>query len=286
MPIASQEGMKTTEQIREDLVNRLEIRAGDLCVRLARNQEDIWASQRLRYQVFYKEMSAKPTPEMMRLEREEDPVDQVCDHLLVIDESLGDGMDAVVGTYRLSTRAIAIRRGGFFTASEFDIGVLEAYNGEVLELGRSCVNAAYRNGTTMQLLWRGVAAYVFAHGIELMFGCASFGGIDPKKYSLPFSYLHHYHLADESMRPRALEHRYIDLNMIPKEDIDVKKALQELPPLLKGYLRVGGVIGDGAVIDHQFGTTDVCIMVKTDLVTDKYYKHYSRNSSMTDEQLA
>lgn len=250
-----------------------EIRAGDLIVRLAETEREVQAAQRLRYRIFYDEMHAKASPEMERLERDFDSLDALCDHLLVIDSS----RESVIGTYRLITRKMAIANGGFYTASEYDISCLEAWPGEVLELGRSCVDANYRTGGTMQLLWRGLAAYVFTHGIEVMFGCASLPGVDVERLKRPLAYLHHFHRAPEDRRPRALAHRHVEMNRIPADAIDQKEAMAELPPLLKGYLRVGGGIGDGAVIDWQFNTTDVCIVVKTELVTDKYIKHYRRS---------
>lgn len=255
-----------------------EIRAGDLIVRLAEDEEEISAAQRLRYRIFYNEMRAKASPDMERLERDFDSLDAYCDHLLVIDSS----RDTVVGTYRLITRKMAIAHGGFYTASEFDISCLEAWPGEVLELGRSCVDAEYRTGGTMQLLWRGLAAYVFTHGIEVMFGCASLPGVDVERLKRPLAYLHHYHLAPADRRPRAVAPRCVSMDRIPADAIDPKEALAELPPLLKGYLRVGGGVGEGAVIDWQFNTTDVCIVVKTELVTDKYIKHYRRSVEGSD----
>jgi putative hemolysin len=130
----------------------------------------------------------------------------------------------------------------------------------------------------MQLLWRGIAAYVFRHKIDLMFGCASLPGTDLDTLAPQMSYLWHHHLAPERLRPRAVPGRYIAMDRMPSEAVDTRRALNELPPLIKGYLRLGGFIGDGAVLDHQFNTTDVCIVVKTDLITDKYTRHYERKA--------
>ena len=180
-------------------------------------------------------------------------------------------------SYRLLRREAAARCGRFYTADEYAIDMLLAMPGEVLELGRSCVDARYRNRPTMQLLWRGIAEYVQHYEIELMFGCASLKGTDPKALALALSYLAYNHLAPESLRPKAVAHRYVDMRLQPAETVDARAALAALPPLIKGYLRLGGFVGDGAVVDHQFRTTDVCVVVKTDLVTDKYYRHYTRD---------
>jgi putative hemolysin len=251
---------------------------GDLMVRLASSKEDIEAAQALRWQIFYEEGDAKPTDEMARLGRDFDVFDEVCDHLLVVDRSLGDGPKSVVGTYRLIRRPAAARRGGFYSRSEYEIDRLVAWPGNVLELGRSCVSAPYRGRPLMQLLWRGIAAYVFKHDVELMFGCASMPGVNPDALALPLSYLHHNHLAPDSLRVRALPDLYVNMNRMPADQINLRDALAELPPLIKGYMRLGGCVGDGAVIDHQFGTTDVFVIVKTDQVTDKYFQHYSRTA--------
>lgn len=256
----------------------VDVRFGSLQVRLAETQADIEAAQALRYRVFYQEMGAHPTIEMALARRDFDDFDAVCDHLLVIDRAKGEGAEGVVGTYRLIRRDAALRFGRFYTAAEYDISRLAAYPGELLELGRSCVEAGSRNRATMQLLWRGIAAYVFHYGIELMFGCASLPGTDPDALALPLSYLYHHHLAPPELRVRALPERFVDMNRLAKESVDPAAALPLLPPLIKGYLRLGGFVGDGAVIDHQFNTTDVCVVVKTDLVTEKYYRHYERRA--------
>jgi len=254
----------------------VDVRSGALQVRLAETVGDIDAAQRLRYRVFYEEMGAKPSPEMARQTRDFDSFDTVCDHLLVVDHARGNGPQAVVGTYRLIRRPAAERHGGFYSAAEYDIGKIAAYPGEILELGRSCVDVSARNRPTMQLLWRGIAAYVFHYDIALMFGCASLPGIDPEALAVPLSYLYYHHLAPPALRPRALPERFVEMRRLDGAALDPARTLNELPPLIKGYLRLGGFIGDGAVIDHQFNTTDVCVVVKTDLVTDKYYRHYER----------
>jgi putative hemolysin len=243
-----------------------DVRAGNLEVRLAATVQEVDAAQALRYRVFYDEMGAKPSPEALVSRRDRDRFDEYCDHLLVIDHGRGSGSEAIVGTYRLLRRSIAERQGGFYTATEFDITPLLAVEGELLELGRSCVEAAYRTRPTMQLLWRGIGEYCFRHDIKLMFGCASLPGTDTR-------------------RARALPERYVAMDLLRLAEVDTEAAVAQivkratvsaLPPLIKGYLRLGALIGEGAVIDHEFGTTDVCIIVVTDRITDKYFNHYIR----------
>lgn len=252
--------------------------SGDLEVRIARDAEEIDASQALRYRVFYEERAAKPIGEMAALRRDFDSFDPIADHLLVLNHAKGEGAEAVVGTYRLIRRSRLPAGRSFYTAGEYDISKIMAFPGEIMELGRSCVDVDHRNRPTMQLLWRGIAAYVFRHEITLMFGCASLPGTDPDLVGKDLSYLYHHHLAPESLRVRALDDLYVDMNRIPAEQIDAKRSLAGLPPLVKGYLRLGGFVGDGAVVDPQFNTTDVCVIVQTSAVTDKYYKHYEREA--------
>lgn len=257
--------------------------AGTVDVRLAATAAEIDAAQALRYRVFYEEMSADPSDDAKARRRDADRFDEWCDHLLVIDRRRGEGAAGVIGTYRLLRREAAARAGGFYTQTEFDIAPLLAVPGPILELGRSCVDAQYRTRPTMQLLWRGIANYVYQHAIRLMFGCASLPGTDPDVLAPSLSYLHHYHLAPPSLRARALPGRYVEMNRLNPSEIDTeaavaqldsRAALAALPPLIKGYLRLGGLVGEGAVIDPQFNTTDVCIIVVTDRVTDKYFNHY------------
>ena len=255
----------------------VEVESGPLLVRLAESQAEIVASQKLRFEVFCEEMAAKPSLEMMRAGREFDSYDEFCDHLLVFDRDRGAGPAGVVGTYRLMRREGASRRGHFYTSGEYDIGPLLELPGAILELGRSCVHRDYRTRSIMQTFWRGIAEYVWHYDIELMFGCGSLPGTNPRELAVPLSYLYHFHLAPPALRPRAVPARYVDMNLLPAESVDRTLALKSLPPLVKGYLRLGGFVGDGAVVDAEFGTTDVCVVVKTDLVTERYVRHYGRD---------
>jgi putative hemolysin len=253
-----------------------ELRSGRLGVRLAVDAAEIDAVQALRYRVFYEEMGAHPDAATAATRRDRDDFDAVADHLLVVDHDRGEGADSVVGTYRLIRRPAAARLGRWYSAAEYDIAKIVAFEGEVLELGRSCVDAEYRTRGTLQLLWGGIAAYVFKHRIALLFGCASLPGTDLDALADQLTYLAAFHMAPEAIRPRALPDRYVDMMRKDPATIDAKRTLVGLPPLVKGYLRLGGFVGDGAVLDHQFNTTDIAVLVKTDLITDSYYRHYER----------
>ncbi|MGB0720624.1 MAG: GNAT family N-acetyltransferase, partial [Bdellovibrionales bacterium] len=216
---------------------------------------------------------AKPNAHMALARLDIDDFDAYADHLIVVDHSRGD---AIVGTYRLLRQEAAQKVGQFYSSDEYDLTPLLDSGHSLLELGRSCVLPDYRTRPVLNLLWEGIADYVSDHAIDIMFGCASLHSTDIKSISLPLSYLHHYHLAPEHLRPRALKGQYINMNILPKEEFEAKRAFTALPPLVKGYLRVGAVIGDGAFIDPQFNTTDVCIIMETKNVTSRYRKHYER----------
>jgi putative hemolysin len=263
--------------------------ADKISVRLTNSPAEIEAAQRLRYTVFYEEYKAIADEKTAASRMDVDEYDAVTDHLVVIDESLPPGPTQIVGTYRLLRREIADKFGKFYTSGEYDIAPLLGSGAQLLELGRSCVLPPYRTRPVLQKLWQGIAHYVAEHKIGLMFGCASLHGTDVDALAPQLSYLYHYHLATPELRPRALDSRYVEMNRIKKEDINVKQVFISLPPLIKGYMRLGASVGDGAVIDHQFNTTDVCIVMPTHLVTEKYFKHYQRvtnNQIVLDDDFA
>jgi putative hemolysin len=254
--------------------------SGALEVRLAETEHEIEQAQRLRYCVFYEEMSALPSPAMRESGRDFDKYDDVCDHLLVVDRDAHDedGQPLVVGTYRLTREKDAMRAGGFYTSSEYDLSAM--LNGlppgtKYLELGRSCILKSYRSRPgTMQLLWKGLMAYVARFDIDLMFGCASLPGIDVSEMALPLSYLHHFHPMPEHLRVKAQPELFVNMNVLPSDRIDEREGIRSLPPMLKGYVRAGCCIGDGAVIDRQFGTTDVFIYFPVSGLDPRYKSRF------------
>lgn len=268
-------------------------RIGDLEVRLARTRGDVKRAQRLRYDVFYNEMSARASFTAQIRGRDEDPYDALCDHLLVVDTSSpstsgGDWVrqqhPRVVGTYRVLRQDIAHRKLGFYTQGEYDIAPLIAAKPSYrfMELGRSCVLKPYRTKRTVELLWHGLWTYVREHKIDVMVGCASFEGTDPDAHATALSFLHHYARAPEDWRVRAHDHISVPMNRLPKEQVDARAALKAMPPLIKGYLRLGAVVGDGAVVDHQFGTTDVLIVLPVERIDPRYFEHFGQ----PDEQIS
>ena len=265
------------------------VRQGSLEVRLARSFKEIKAAQKLRYEIFYHEMEAKPDWRMRMTKRDIDPYDAVCDHLLVIDHARPKGK-RIVGTYRLLRQEIADQHSGFYSSGEYDLSPLNSesfkkHMGEgrqLLELGRSCVHPEYRANSTINMLWKGIAEYLKDHNIAYMFGCASFEGIDPEEFKEALAYLYHNHLVADDFKVRALDDQFVDMNSVTAVDVDARRARRALPPLIKGYLRLGCFIGDGAVVDAQFGTTDVFILLPVERIAKRYSKHYNMGEQAND----
>lgn len=257
-------------------------RIGSLEVRLASSPAEIRRAQELRYHVFFEETPACADPRAQRLRRDADRFDRHCEHLLVIDHdpALHGGRPKVVGTYRLLRGDVARRRGGFYTASEFNIAPLVERKPSLrfLELGRSCVLASHRNKRTAELLWHGAWSYVLAHGVDVMIGCASLRGTDPHRLALELSFLHHFARAPTEWRVEAHDHLFVEMDRLPASAIDARAAFRALPPLIKGYLRLGAFVGDGAVIDRRFGTTDVCVILPVAAIRSRYVEHYGADA--------
>ncbi|MEM7680289.1 MAG: GNAT family N-acyltransferase [Pseudomonadota bacterium] len=251
----------------------------NVIVRLAENADEIEAAQKVRYQVFYDEHGAKPDEETAKTKIDKDDYDAYADHLVVVDRN--DGTDKIVGTYRLLRQSKAEEYGQFYSDDEYDLSVLKNSDLSLLELGRSCVLPPYRVRHVLNHLWQHIADYITEHKIDVMMGCASLHGTNVEELSQALSFLHHANLAPEELRVKALPERYVDMNIIAEDELDRRKIFAELPPLVKGYIRLGAVIGEGAVIDEQFNTTDIFIIVQTHLVTDKYRKHYERKLNKT-----
>ena len=256
---------------------------GRLEVRITRKRQDIIAAQKLRNRVFCEELGAAASRRMAAKGRDFDRFDSRCDHLLAIDHSRPEG-ETVVGTYRLLRHELAMLHGGFYSAGEYDLMPLFATNGGtcgLMELGRSCVHPDYRTKWVIQRPWRGLACYIKAHDIKYMFGCASLPGTDPDALKLPLAYLHHEHRAPRELLVHALPAPHVDMNLMGRDSIDKPVARKRIPPLIKAYLRLGAFVGDGAVIDRQFGTTDVFVVLPRDRIADKYRERFERDETAT-----
>lgn len=249
----------------------------NFALRLARDDQDLLAAQRLRYRVFVEELGG--TGPMVdhdrRLERDE--FDPHFDHLLLIDRRRDPAqMDHVVGVYRLLTSDRAAELGRYYSETEYDLAPLKATGRRLLELGRSCVDKDYRGGTAMFHLWNALAEYVLERKIEIMFGVASFHGTDAEALKMPLAYLHHHHLAPEDIRVRAMPEHFQAMDLLPADQVDRRAAMAATPALIKAYLRLGGFVGEGAWIDHDFNTTDVCLLMDTVRMSERHLSFYMR----------
>jgi putative hemolysin len=253
-------------------------------VKIADTEEERRGARRLRYRVFVEEMGARASASQRAARQEWDAFDEYFDHLVLLhdDPEPGDPLDRVVGVYRLM-RDEAAREGiGFYSAAEYDLAPLARTGRRCVELGRSCVAADHRGGPAMHLLWTGLAQYVLDRDIEILFGVASFHGTDPAPIGEALAFLHHSHLAPEDLRVRARPAHYLDMNRMAPKAVDAAAALRQIPSLIKAYLRTGGCVGEGAFIDHDFNTIDVCVVMDTKRMTDRYRKMYARHRSSAE----
>ena len=267
-------------------------RFGPFEIKLAETKAEIRKAQRLRYAVFYEEGGAVPNRKAALVRRDVCPFDELCDHLLVIDtearDRFGRRKPKIVGTYRLLRREVADAARGFYSTREFDLAPLLERQAEVrfLELGRSCVHKDYRSKRAIELLWRGLWVYARHHRIDAMIGCASLPGTDPATLALPLGFLHHQATASEDWSVRPLPGRAMEMATLSPDAIDPRKALAALPPLLKAYLRVGARFGDGAVVDAEFGTTDVFAIMKLADMEQRYIEYYGGPMEMPEHYVA
>ena len=248
-----------------------------LHLRLARDDCDLRAAQRLRYRVFVEELGGDG-PLVDHAERlERDRFDPHFDHLVLVDDRRdAAASDHVIGVYRVMRDDQAARGAGFYSAGEYDLAPLLQTGRRLLELGRSCVHPDYRGGTAMLHLWTGLADYVTHHGIEVLFGVASFPGTDTGALAQPLSFLYHHHLAPPALRLRARGEGRAEMNLLPPDRIDRLAAMKATPALIKAYLRLGGFVGDGAWVDKAFHTTDVCLVMDTARMSHRQRAFYDR----------
>lgn len=242
-------------------------------VKLAETSEELRAAQRLRYEVFVEELGGDGPLVDHAARLECDRFDPFFDHLLLLDDSENG---YVAGVYRLLRDDQAARAGQFYSEDEYDLCTLKTSGRRLMELGRSCVAKSYRGGPGMYHLWNGLGRYVAEHKIEILFGVASFHGTDIAELAQPLSLLHDRHLAPDALRVRARAGHYQKMDLISKDNLDRRMAMRQVPALIKAYLRLGGYVGEGAFVDHQFNTTDVCLILDTERLTETQKNIYQQ----------
>ena len=255
------------------IVNR-----NQLEVRLAKDEEEIFEVQKLRYKVFVDEFGAKVSHQNKNECIESDKFDNHCDHLILIDKSTRTlvGKPIIVGTLRLLNSANAKKFYGFYSAAEYNLEKILNLKQNLLEIGRACVHKNYRGHIALHLLWLGLGKYVLKQDIKIIFGVASFNGSDPALFSSALSLLNHKYRASKELEFKALAPNSVDMNMISVHELDYTKAMLQMPSLIKAYLRMGAEVGEGAFVDTNFNTVDIGIMIKVELMNSKYKELYGR----------
>jgi L-ornithine Nalpha-acyltransferase len=250
---------------------------GSLTARLAISEREIVAVQELRHRVFF----AAGHDAGPQGARDADCFDSQCDHLLVCDQAIqGAPEKQIIGAYRLLRQERA-GQIGFCSQSEFDVNTLVARHSQrrFLELGRSCVLPQFRSTRTAELLWQGIWAYCRMHAIDVMFGCASFPGTVPARHALALSFLYHHARASGAWAVEPVSKLAVLADLVPAESVHLKPALAAMPPLIKGYLRLGANFSASAVVDPHFGTTDVLVILRTEDISERYLHHYGHDAA-------
>ena len=230
----------------------------------------------MRYSVFYKEKNAKADLSKKILRRDFDKVDRFADHLIVIDKNISSLQNNIIGTYRLIRGDLANQYGGFYTSTEFDLSnIFQTYkNNQILELGRSCIHKKYRNGATVNLLWKAIANYVSIYDIKILLGCVSFPGTNVMHFSDELGYLKRNHSLQSELSVKSLDVNIYPINNSKNKNVSDLKLFIKLPPLIKGYLRVGGKVSESYFVDYDFNTIDLCVVVQTNDINNKYKKKF------------
>ena len=262
----------SASSLRQTPTRRLLATSGGCSVIVSRDSEDVFAAQRLRYEVFYEELQARPDVRARAARRDIDDFDPFCEHVLVSED---EAPNRPVATYRLLRQQAASAKGGFYSEGEFDLAPLLRRHSHLqfLELGRACVLASHRTRPTIALLWQGIWNYVRANGIDVMFGCLSLEGSDPSKHWERLSFLARHFAAPAEWRVKAVAGRAVPMDAL-RADYDEALVARGLPPLLKGYLRLGCCIGEGAVVDHQFNSTDVLVLLPVANINSRYFARF------------
>ena len=239
-------------------------------VRLAASADDIRAAQALRYEVFVAELGGTGPMVDHDARLEKDQYDPFFEHLMLFDA------EACVGVYRLLSSDAMPKIGRYYSEDEFDLGPLKASGRRLLELGRSCVHKSYRGGAALMHLWQGLSGYIAKNEVDILFGVASFHGTDVDALAHPLSHLHHRFLAPPELRVTATGETAVAMDQLGEEQTDARRALLETPQLIKAYLRMGGMVGQGAWVDHAFNTVDVCMVLDMARIDQKQAALYQR----------
>ena len=240
-------------------------------IKIAESNFEIKKAQSLRYKIFFKEKKIKKKIFKFLLQRDYDFYDKISDHLIIIDNNR-EIRDNVIGTYRLLRGNCAKLYRGYYTEQEFDISNLKKNfsSKDILELGRSCVHPQYRSGIVLKLLWQGISNYIKMYKIKILMGCASFHGTNPSKFKDEFSLLYKSYRLPEDYDVKSLQSNEISFN----KNINHSTILNKLPPLIKGYLKAGGMVSENFYIDKEFETIDYCVIMLIEKIVSRYQNKF------------
>lgn len=247
-------------------------------IRFAQNKIEIIESQKLRHKVFIEEMGGLRNNLSLVSNLESDKFDDFCRHLIIIDHKNSKQFPngKIIGVTRLMLIEDSKNGIGFYCSQEFNINSIISTKKECLEIGRTCIDNEYRNTLILHFLWIELGSFCSKTGVKILFGVASFSGNNVKKIEMALSHIHNNYLAPPKIRPMALEHGYIKMNIVPKDKINKLNALKQMPSLLKSYLRLGAKVGEGAFMDKELNTIDVLIMIDVSNMTNKYKIYYEK----------
>ena len=248
-------------------------------IRFIQNKVELIESQKLRHKVFIEEMGGSRNNLSLISNSESDKFDDFCRHLIIIDHKNSTQFPngKIIGVTRLMLTEDSENGIGFYCSQEFNLNPIISTKKECLEIGRICIHNEYRNTLVLHYLWIELGSFCSKRGVKILFGVASFTGNNIKKIEMALSHIHNDYLAPPKIRPMALEHGYIKMNMVPKEEINKLNALKQMPSLLKSYLRLGAKVGEGAFIDKELNTIDILIMLDVSNMTNKYKLYYEKS---------
>ena len=250
-------------------------RLGNLSTRLAKTAGELRQAQRLRYQVFFEELSAKPNRAQQSDSIDLDDHDLNCDHLLML-----EGEANIVGTQRFLTRKPGTNAPRFYSQDEFDLECLADRHADktFMELGRSCIHPQYRTKRTAELMWHGTWSYALANKVDVMVGCASFPTHNLDEILPALQFLKSTASTSPGWEVRPTAESATEIPVSENQDIDLKPAMRLLPPLIKGYLRLGAMFSSHAVHDPVFGTIDVLVVLPVESINPRYVNYYGASA--------
>ena len=240
-------------------------------VKLAESRNEIKLAQKLRYKVFFSERIHSPILNIGNFRRDSDKFDNYADHIIVKFRKSKFSKARVIGTYRLLKQSVADKKSGFYSCDEFNLDNLlnsKIYN-NMLELSRSCISQKFRNKNVLKLMWNEIYRYINENNIDALFGTASFLDTNINKIEDQLIYLNNNHKMSENIKVNALANYKVKVDYEKKIDINLK-LVSRLPTLIKAYLKFNATIGEGAVIDKKFKTTDVFVFLPIEEINKDY----------------